>query len=116
MRLLLDVHFSAKRIAGPLRAEGHDVLALAEESSLDGLTDGQVLELAAEQRRIVITRNAKDFAPLLRLWAEAGRHHHGCILVWSLRHDRFGQIVSSLRGALTERPRAREWLDLTVGV
>jgi hypothetical protein len=35
----LDAHFSAKRIAEPLRKGGHEVLALCEESTLDGLTD-----------------------------------------------------------------------------
>ncbi|MGE5227728.1 MAG: DUF5615 family PIN-like protein [Planctomycetaceae bacterium] len=116
MRLLLDAHFPAKRIAVPLRADGHDVLALAEAPELDGLTDQQVLELASEQRRIVITRNAKDFAPLLRVWAEAGRHHAGCILVWSLPHDRFGAILRAVRAQLATRPRPRDWQDLSVGV
>jgi hypothetical protein len=116
VRLLLDAHLSARRIARPLRDLGHDVLALAEMRELDGLTDAQVLELATEQRRIVVTRNAKDFAPILRVWAEAGRRHHGCILLWSLRHDRFAAIVRGIAGELAARPRSRDWIDLTVAV
>lgn len=116
MRLLLDAHFSAKRIAAPLRAAGHDVVALAEIGTFDGLTDAQVLELAVEERRLVVTRNARDFAPLLRLWAEAGRHHHGCILVWSLSHDRFREIVEGVAALLEDRPRPRDWVDLTLAL
>lgn len=116
MRLLLDAHVSAKRIAGPLRADGHDVLALAEHPELDGLTDAQVLELAVEQRRILVTRNARDLAPLLRIWAEGGRSHNGCILIWSLPHDRFGPILGALRTVLARHPRPRAWRDLCVAV
>ena len=116
MRLLLDAHFSAKRIAVPLRAAGHDVVALAEVGTFDGLTDGQVLELAVDDRRLLVTRNARDFAPLLRLWAEAGRHHRGCILVWSLSHDRFREIVEGVTTLLEDRPRSRDWVDLTLAL
>jgi hypothetical protein len=116
VRLLLDAHLSVARIARPLRARGHDVLALAEHRELDGMTDVQVLELAVEERRILVTRNAEDFAPILRIWAEAGRHHHGCVLLWSLRLDRFAAIVSGVAGQMATRPRPQDWLDLTVAI
>lgn len=116
MRLILDAHLSGRRIVAPLRADGHDVMALAEAKELDGLTDAQVLEFAVEQRRILVTRNSKDFAPLLREWAEAGRHHSGCILVWSEPHDRFGPIVRKVRAVLQDRPRPSDWNDLAVAI
>lgn len=114
MRLLLDAHCSPKRIGGPLRRDGHDVLALAEEPSLEALTDGQVLELAADEDRILVSRNGKDFTPILRTWAEVGRHHPGCILVWGVPHDRFGETVRRVRGALAAYPSQDQWRDLVV--
>jgi predicted nuclease of predicted toxin-antitoxin system len=116
VKLLLDAHLSVRGIAQPLRSDGHDVLALAEHSELDGLADAQVLEFAAEQERILVTRNAKDFAPLLRDWAEAGTPHHGCILIWSLRHDQFGPILEGVREALSRHPRSADWTDLALAV
>src|SRR5947209_5193914 len=53
-----------------LRAAGRDVLALAEDASFEGLDDPLVLELAASQQRILVTRNSRGFAPLAREWAE----------------------------------------------
>ena len=92
------------------------MLALGEAPEFDGLTDEQVLELAAEQGRLLITRNAKDFALLLRSWAEADHHHAGCILLRSIGHERFGAILRGVRAALAERPRPRDWVDLSVSV
>jgi predicted nuclease of predicted toxin-antitoxin system len=116
VRLLLDAHLSPKRIGVALRAAGHDVLALAEHPELEALTDAQVLEFAVEERRVLVTRNAKDFAPLLRAWAEAGRHHHGCILIWGIRTDRFGEIVRRVGAQLEEVPSPAGWRDLVVAL
>lgn len=116
MRLLLDANLSGRRIATRLRSEGHDVLALADRPELEGLTDPEVLTLAAEQGRILVTRNSKDFAPLLRTWAESGRRHSGCILIWTLGHHEFGRIVKAIGALIAERPRARDWLDLAIAI
>lgn len=78
MRLLLDANLSPERVGGPLAERSYDVLSPASDPVLGALDDPQVLGLAAEQARILVTRNARDFAPLLREWAEAGRHHAGC--------------------------------------
>ena len=80
MRLLLDANLSPRGIATPLQAAGHDVLALAADPTFEGLDDPLVLELAAAEQRVLITRNSRDFAPLAREWAEASRHHAGLIL------------------------------------
>ncbi len=116
MQLLLDAHLSPKRIGAALASDGHDVLCLSADAALGALDDPEVLKLAAEQERILITRNSRDFAPLLRESAEAGRHHGGCVLVWTLRHDEFGKIVSCVERLLAERPEASEWVDLVVAV
>lgn len=113
MRLLLDANLSPRRIAAPLRRAGHDVLALAEEQALEGLDDPEVLVLAAAEDRVLVTRNSRDFAPLLREWAEAGRGHAGCVLIWSLDHSEFAAIVSGLERLLADRSRQEAWRDLS---
>lgn len=116
MRLLLDVNLSPKRIGAALATQGHDVLSLADEPALREPDDPQVLALAAEQRRILVTRNARDFAPLLREWAEMSRHHAGCILIWTLDHNQFGPIIAGVTDLLAERPDPVAWHDLTVAL
>ena len=116
MRLLLDANLSPKRIGLVLQRRGHDVLSLASDAALGALDDPQVLELAADQYRILVTRNSRDFAPLLREWAEAGRHHAGCILIWTLGHHQFGAVIENVTRLLRERPDPEQWLDLTVAV
>ncbi len=113
MRLLLDANLSPRRIGSPLRSSGHDVRALAEEPTLDALDDPAVLEFAASEGRILVTRNSRDFAPLARDWAEAHRSHAGCILIWTLDHGQFAEIVAGIERLLAQRPRQEDWRDLT---
>jgi predicted nuclease of predicted toxin-antitoxin system len=114
VRLLLDANLSPKRIGSALQKRGHDVLSLASDAALGALDDPQVLELAAGQGRILVTRNSRDFAPLLREWGEAGRHHAGCILIWTLGHHEFGAITTGVNRLLRDRPTAEQWRDLAV--
>jgi predicted nuclease of predicted toxin-antitoxin system len=116
LRLLLDANLSPKRVGGPLARSGHDALSLARDAGLGALDDRQVLELAARQSRILITRNSRDFAPLLREWAEGGRHHAGCILIWTLAHHEFGAIIRGVSRLLDQRPDAKQWSDLTIAL
>jgi hypothetical protein len=92
------------------------VLSLASDAALGALDDPQVLELAAEQSRILVTRNARDFAPLLREWAEADRHHAGCILIWTLAHSEFGAIIRGVTRLLDDRPDPKQWRDVTAAL
>lgn len=114
MRLLLDANLSPRGIANPLRTAGHDVLALAEDAALEGLADPAVLELATSQDRVLITRNSRDFAPLAREWAEAQRPHAGIILIWTLDHSQFAQILEGIERYLERWPNQRQWRDLVV--
>jgi predicted nuclease of predicted toxin-antitoxin system len=116
VRLLLDANLSGRRIAGPLRRDGHDVMALNEQLESEGLADPGVLALAAAVGRILVTRNSRDFAPLLREWAEGGRPHSGSILVWTLRTDEFGPILDGLRRLFVERPEQSAWRDVAVAL
>lgn len=113
VRVLLDNQLSWKRVGAPLRRRGHDVLALQQKRALDGLEDEGVLTLAAEQRRILVTRNSKDFVPILSRWARGDRGHAGCILVWSLDHAEHRRIVAAVERLLLEYPHERDWSSVS---
>jgi predicted nuclease of predicted toxin-antitoxin system len=114
LRLLLDANLSPRGIAAKLRDAGHDVLALAEDASFEGLPDPEVLELATSEGRVLITRNSRDFAPLAREWAEAQRSHAGLILIWTLDHSQFAEIVAGVEHQLDLWPSQERWRELTV--
>lgn len=116
MRLLLDANLSPRRVGGPLEALGHDVLSLASDQVRGAFDDPRVLELAAAEERVLITRNSRDFAPLLREWAEADRHHAGCILIWTLAHHQFAEIVAAVQRCVDARPDPMEWRDLALAI
>lgn len=116
MRLLLDANLSPRRIGGPLRSAGHDVLALTQDASLEGLDDPLVLELAAREERLIVTRNSRDFAPLAREWAEAQRTHSGLILIWTLDHSQFAKIVAGVERLIGQWPTHEHWRDLVVAL
>jgi predicted nuclease of predicted toxin-antitoxin system len=112
LRLLLDANLSPRGIAAKLREAGHDMLALAEDATFEGLPDPQVL--ASSEQRVLITRNSRDFAPLARQWAEAGRSHAGIILIWTLDHSQFAEILAGVERQLQQRPSQEQWRDITI--
>lgn len=114
MRLFLDAHISGPRIARALRELGHDVRAADEERDLDGLADEQLLELATDEARLMITFNVKDFTVIARRWEEASRPHAGLAIVVGIDHNEFGAIREALAGELDSRPAASDWRDLTL--
>ncbi len=116
MRLLLDANLSPRRVGESLRARGHDVRALATEAELEGLDDEPVLEFATQEARILVTRNSRDFAPLTRRWSEAGREHTGVILIWSLTHRQFEEIVEGVDRWLVRYPDPQSWRGLVVAI
>jgi Domain of unknown function (DUF5615) len=116
LRLVLDANLSAKRIGAPLAKRGHDVRAISAEPDLEGLDDESVLELAARDGRVLVTRNSRDIAPLCRSWAEGEREHAGVILVWTFTHAQFAEIVDGVDRWLIEVPRREEWLSLVVSI
>lgn len=116
MRLLLDEHFSPRRVGSRLAAAGHDVLALAAEASLAGLTDEAVLELAAVEGRVLVTRNAKDFDRITRAWASRERGHAGVLLVWTRETDELGSLVEAILETLDRVGDHAAWERLVVSI
>jgi hypothetical protein len=106
---MLDADLSPKRLGGMLAAAGHDVRGLAAETELEGLADEQVLELAARDGRILVTRNGRHFAVLSRIWAEAGREHAGIVLIWSLSHRQYAPIAEGIEELLRMEPDQSAW-------
>lgn len=90
--------------------------ALGGDVDLEGLADELVLELATAERRVLVTRNSRDFAPISRRWAEAGREHGGIILIWTLSHREFGQIVAGIDRWAAEIPSEASWRSLVVSL
>ncbi len=114
MRLLLDAHISGPRIAAALREQGHDVHATDEQRQLDGMADEQLLELAANERRVMITFDVKDFTVIARRWAEAGKRHAGLGIVVGIDHGEFGTILDALSRELKARAEQAAWDNLTL--
>jgi hypothetical protein len=110
VRVLLDAHVSSRRVGRKLSAAGHDVLALDQDARLASLPDAQVLALAAEEERIVLTHDVGDFARIAREWAEAGHEHAGLILVTDPRAG-FGAILRGVERLLESHPCQDMWID-----
>ena len=111
MRLLLDAHVSGPSVGRKLEAAGHDVQALDREPDLEGLDDDDVLALATEERRILVTHNVSDFPRILREWATANRPHAGAILVYGIDHSEFELVVRGIGRWLDLRPGQDDWID-----
>jgi len=109
VRLFLDAHVSARRIAVALREAGHDVRSADEERALDGWEDERLLELAATEQRVMVTFNVKDFARLATEWAAAGTAHAGILLVVGIDHAEFGLTLPVVEAALAARPTQESW-------
>jgi predicted nuclease of predicted toxin-antitoxin system len=116
MRLLLDAHLSGRVVGRHLRERGHDVLALDEHRSLEGLDDPDVLDLATKERRILITHNVKDFPDILRDYADEGSQHAGCIILVGIQLSQFGQLIRSIEAALACAPDQQGWANRSLFV
>lgn len=95
MRCYLDEDLPA-RVAALARADGLDVTS-SHECGRDRLPDDQQLRLAAQDGRCLVTRNARDFVPLTRLFAERRWPHAGVLIVSrSLPNHAFSRMAQAL--------------------
>jgi predicted nuclease of predicted toxin-antitoxin system len=78
-RFLLDEHVWHGLI-GVGRELGLDIVP-AQRVLPPGTQDAEVLAYAAAEGRILLTGNARDFAPLAIEWFLAGREHAGIVIV-----------------------------------
>lgn len=96
---------------GPLSADGHDVVAGADDPIYDRMPDTDLLLATTADTRILITFDI-GYARLARRWADEGADHAGIILVLGMTQNEFGPVLRSLRGVLTGLPRQEEWRNL----
>ena len=112
-RLLLDEMVSAK-IAVQLREQGHDVQAVLERRELVGGPDEALLELAAREGRVLVTKNIVDFVPLSQQWAATGRTRAGLVFIstktFPEARDWIGAVTSALARAQLPGPGEVVWL------
>lgn len=108
MRLWLDEMVPAE-VARQLRALGHDVEAVQERNNrwAWALDDRAQLEVATREGRALVTFNLRDFVPISREWAEAGRRHLGLVLVHprAVPVQEIGELVRRLDALLRANPR-----------
>lgn len=115
MRLLLD-EMHAPGIADRLTDESFDVVAVAAQPGLRGMTDADLLAYAANHERALVTENVADFMPLAAQWAGAGTAHSGLIFTHPRRFDRAtlaypGNVIAALRAFVSDPPVTGEsWI------
>ena len=78
MRLLLD-EMHSPAITRVLHERGHDVLAVASDALLRGMSDAELLHHAAQLDMAIVTENIGDFARLDSQWAASDISHAGII-------------------------------------
>ena len=77
---------------------------------MEGFSDPEVLEFAAEDR-VLVTANVRDFEPLLREWAGEGHSHAGVILVpRSVRDESFGVLILGVQKTIADTAQ-EEWVN-----
>ncbi len=107
MRLVLDEHIDSA-IAVQLRRRGHDVVAVTEQPDLAGLADADLLAWATEVGRVLVTYDARGFAPLAELRQVRDEPFAGIIFVSSRRYPQgpqsYGALVRDLAGVLEASP------------
>lgn len=114
MRLLLDEMLSLA-IARELRTRGHDVEAIQEYPEWCAYSDPEVLDLAREQRRALVTDNLVDMRPLhYEAIAPGGPGERGMIFIPG-GHPRTrgdtGRIVAALERKLSAYPGESDLAD-----
>jgi hypothetical protein len=90
--IYLDEDNQDLRLVAALQRAGIDVHRSGAES-MDGATDEEQLQLAAKQRWVVYTSNARDFNRIHRRYIERGLEHSGVII----RYERQFSIGEQVR-------------------
>lgn len=95
LRLLIDEDTQDARLVLMLRTEGHDVLTV-NEAGLRGQVDSVVLAHAAQDQRVVLTMNCRDFLEQ----HQASNAHSGIIGIYQGRDPRKNMTFAEITAAL----------------
>ncbi len=115
MKLLLD-EMHAPSVAVELTGEDFDVVSVAAQTELRGMSDEELLAYAAHEQQALVTENVADFMPLATRWVDEHRTHSGLIFTNPKRFNRAtlaypGNLIASLRKFLTNPPITGEsWI------
>ena len=115
LRLLLDEHISPDVALG-LRRRNRAIsvrsMAEWEDGSYLGQTDAACLRAAAVQELTLVTYDRRTIPPLLKVWAEEGRHHAGVVFVddKTISPVDIGALVRAL-ARLAKEARSWDWAD-----
>jgi len=75
------------------------------------LEDLELLRLARDEDRVLITSNIGDFVEHITEWAQAGQSHAGVIMVsYQVKKERFGLLIQSIE-RLLEDTSQEQWID-----
>jgi hypothetical protein len=101
-------------IAVDLRTRGVDAISVHERHELEGRPDREVLRAATGDRRVLVSNNARHFAPIVSEFGLKGEAHFGVILTDDATFPRsregLGLLVRSL-AAFAARRADDEMLD-----
>ncbi len=112
MRPLLDEHFDYV-IAEQLRQRGIDCASVTQDHpELVGQDDDVVFRSATRERRVVITNNVRDFAPLVEKFGLDGETHYGVVFTDDETFPRtnagIGRLVATIEKLVRGKPE--DWL------
>ncbi|HET7455315.1 MAG TPA: DUF5615 family PIN-like protein [Solirubrobacterales bacterium] len=107
MKLLLDEMYPG-RLAQDLRERGVDAEGVDERPPLRGLSDEELLVVAAREGRALVSENVADFMRLYGEWGASDRRHAGIVIALSSRFSRtsvgYEVLVDSLVELCSQRP------------
>jgi predicted nuclease of predicted toxin-antitoxin system len=109
--VLLDEHVSGPVIGSALANDGLSVRAADSDDSLKRAKDSVLFAIARAERRVLVTNNTKDFAPMVRTLADLVEDHFGVIFVpHNIRTRDFGSVIQQLRELLVSST-VDDWLN-----
>jgi hypothetical protein len=117
VRLLLDEHLDPQ-LARQLRDQGHDVIAVAEQPALRGLSDAALLDWAAAHGRAIATYDVAGFLPIAEEHQLADQPFAGIIAVstraFPLGASGHGRLLRALAAVLSEHRSPKAFAGLVV--
>jgi len=81
VRFLADADLNKAIVTGVLRREPEIDFLTAHAAGLRGMQDPDVLQLAAEQQRVLVSHDVGTMPAHFRKFTKAGRHSSGVLLV-----------------------------------
>lgn len=108
MKLLLDEHYDYA-IADELQKRGVDAVSVTKDrTDLVGQDDDTVLRAAWAERRVVVTNNVRDYAPLVDDFGLRGEAQYGVLFTdddtFPRAEEGIGLLIRSLEAFARDKP------------